>query len=500
MFMEALFVVLVSGVLYFFAMHRWSRVGNFPPGPRPLPVIGNLLEMKKFNHVTMAAWAKQYGRIYMLTVLGKKVFIVTDIELAREALLRQGSVFAGRPTSYVMSCWYEFQPGLAFEDYGATWKLLRKLSHSALRMFGSGIENLENKVYREVDELCFQLDQTQGVPLDLRKLISIAVSNVIFSCLFSCRYAKDDKHFKECTDLVDGIMHLAGAADLLETFPIMKFLPGEIHSRIKNTTFLKKKLLTSKLQERKETYKEGVIRDITDALIKALHDVHKEDSKTKGILNEQCLKNAIGDLFVAGSDTTAVFLTWSFLYLAAFPEVQARIQQELDDVIGPDCKIRFKDKSSLPYFEATIAEIMRHGSFNYFSLPRKVRGDTTLGNYDIPEDSQVIVDIRSIHHNPKHWRDPDSFDPTRFLHPEDNSFICPASFSFLPFGGGLRGCLGQTLARIEIFLFLGQVLQQFNLSLPPGSSKADLEAPVEPIIRAILAPKPFQLCVTKRVQ
>ena len=102
-----------------------------------------------------------------------------------------------------------------------------------------------------------------------------------------------------------------------------------------------------------------VFRDITDARIKALHNVNKEDSNTKGMLSDQCLKNAIIYLLGASMDTTSSFLTWSFLYLAAFPEVQVKIHQHLDDVIGRDCKIRFQDSSSLPYLEATLSEIMR---------------------------------------------------------------------------------------------------------------------------------------------
>lgn len=142
-------------------------------------------------------------------------------------------------------------------------------------------------------------------------------------------------------------------------------------------------------------------------------------------------------------------------------------------------------------------EIMRHSSFVYETIPHQVRSDTTLGGYEIPENSEVLFDLRAIHHDPSHWRDPDSFDPTRFLD-EEGSFICPATLSFLPFGGGPRGCLGQTLAKIEMFLSLTRVLQQFRLELPPGSSQPDLEAPVEAMPRGTLLPSPYKLCVAER--
>ena len=186
-----------------------------------------------------------------------------------------------------------------------------------------------------------------------------------------------------------------------------------------------------------------------------------------------------------------------FLYLASFPEVQAKIHQQLDDVIGRDRQPRFKDGSSLPYLEATIAEIIRHCSFAYVAVPHRVLSSTTVGEYEIPENSQVIFDLSVIRHDPNHWQYPDSFDPMRFLG-EDGSFIYPATFSFLPFGAGPRGCLGQTLAKIEIFLFLAHLLQQFSIELPPGSSEPDLEPLVEPIVRGLLIPSPYKLCVTRR--
>ena len=498
MFLEAFLFILMGGLLYFLAVHRRKRSRNFPPGPRGLPLIGNLLDMKKFNHMTMRALAKQYGNIYMLTVLGKKIFVVTDIDLAWDALVRKGNTFAGRSCSYVTSSLNQGQESLIYGDFGARWKLLRKVAHSALRMFGSGIEILEKKVYREVDELCFQLSQDQGVPLDPSSLIRISILNVISSCLFSSRYAKGDKLAEEFIEMVEGTLHLVGSADLIETFPFIKFLPGEIHTRIRQNVFLREKLFSSTFQERKQTYQDGIIRDITDAHIKALHDVNKEDSNTKGMLSDQCLKNSVIDLLGAGMDTTATFLTWSFLYLAAFPEVQAKLHQELDDVIGRDCQIQYQDRSSLPYLEAFTAEILRHVSFPYAGIPHRVRSDTTLGSFEIPENSQVIFDFRAIHHDPKHWKDPDTFDPTRFLDPEDGSFICPATLSFLPFGAGPRGCVGQILAKIEMFLFLGNVLQQFSLKFPPGSSSPDLEATVEDVVRGILEPKPFKVYVSKR--
>ena len=497
MFWDAVIFLSICTLLYFIVVNRGSRARNFPPGPRQLPIIGNLLDMQTFNHVTMKALAKQYGGIYTFKIMKKHIFVVTNIDLAWEALVHKGNIFAGRSDSYVANTLYHGKQAIVFGDFGARWKLLRKVAHSALRMFGNGIENLEQKVHREAEELCRQLSESRGVPIDPKRFISLAVMNVICSCLFEARFSEGDQFLEEMFEMVDEAIYLAGAAVLLEIFPFMKYLPLEVHKRIKHSIDLREKLFSSKFEERKKTYKEGTIRDITDAFIKALSDAEIEDSKTKGILDDTYLKNTLIDLTAAGSDTVASFLTWAFLYLVAFPEVQAKVHQEIDNVLGRNRLPRFEDRSRLPYLEATIMEIMRHSSFAYETVPHRVRSDTTLGGYEIPENSEVLFDLRAIHHDPSHWRDPDSFDPTRFLD-EEGSFICPATLSFLPFGGGQRGCLGQTLAKIEIFLSLTRVLQQFRLELPPGSSQPDLEAPVEAMPRGILLPTPYTLCVAER--
>ena len=499
MFWEAvLFLVPLSFILYFFLARRWSRTSKLvPPGPRQLPLLGNLLDILTFNHMTMRDLAKKYGDIYLMNIMGHKVFVVTNIDLAREALVRKGHIFAGRSFSYVIHALFKEKEAILFGDYGARWRLLRKVVHSALRMFGNGIENLEQKVHHEVDELCHQLSKSGGVPTDPARPITLAVMNIIWSCLFEARFPEGSPYVDEILEMMDEAAYLAGSTAHLDLFPFMKFLAVDIHKRIKHSIDLREKLISSKFRERKQTYKEGTIRDITDALLKAHNDAELEDSKNKGLLDEDYLINTIVDLATAGTDTSASFLIWSFLYMAVFPEVQAKVHQEIENVIGRETKPRYEDRSNLPYLEATINEILRHSSIINATAPHKVLSDTTIGKYEIPQNSAVIFDLRAIHYNQNHWRDPETFDPTRFLD-EDGGFICPSTFSFLPFGAGQRVCVGQVMAKMKIFLFISNVLQRFSFKLSPGSPPPDLEAPVEPVPRGILVPRPYKLCITKR--
>lgn len=120
MFWEAvLFLVPLSFILYFFLARRWSRTSKLvPPGPRQLPLLGNLLDILTFNHMTMRDLAKKYGDIYLMNIMGHKVFVVTNIDLAREALVRKGYIFAGRSFSYVIHALFKEKEAILFGDYG----------------------------------------------------------------------------------------------------------------------------------------------------------------------------------------------------------------------------------------------------------------------------------------------------------------------------------------------------------------------------------------------
>ena len=138
--------------------------------------------------------------------------------------------------------------------------------------------------------------------------------------------------------------------------------------------------------------------------------------------------------------------------LTSFLNVQGKIHSQLDDVIDSNCQPRLQDKGSLPYLETTTMEISRHSSRVYATRPHRVFSDTTLGRYDVPENSQVIFDFMVVHQDPKHWKDLDTFDLTQFLD-DDGNFVYTVTFGSIPFSGGPRGCIGQLSAKIQISSF-----------------------------------------------
>jgi len=197
------------------------------------------------------------------------------------------------------------------------------------------------------------------------------------------------------------------------------------------------------------------------------------------------------NLFKAGIETGSTTLSWALLYMATWPEIQEKVQKELDDVIGRERMPSYADKSRLPYTEAVVLEIHRYASIVALSIPHSPKFDTKLFGFNIPKGTTVLENIWAVHHDPKLWGDPEIFRPERFLNA--NGQVQKPEY-LIPFSVGSRFCLGEPLARMEIFIFFSSLLHTFTFSRVTGLQPPKLE----PITRATLLPPPFKLKVTQR--
>ena len=185
----------------------------------------------------------------------------------------------------------------------------------------------------------------------------------------------------------------------------------------------------------------------------------------------------LADIFNAGIETTSTSLVWFIAYSVLWPETQKKIQQELDHVIGRSRKPNMADRKSLPYVEAAINEMLRLSSVGILGVPHKTTCDTTLAGYKIPKDTHVIFNHYAIHHDERHWTDPRSFTPERWLN-ADGEFTPGTHTSFLPFSAGKRVCFGEALAKMELFLIVSQVFQRFEFRKVEGEDAPKLEGHV----------------------
>ena len=201
--------------------------------------------------------------------------------------------------------------------------------------------------------------------------------------------------------------------------PWLRYFP--IEGRIlREAKELRDLVLNAKYREHKEKFdgdldKDGIkINDLTDALLKAYYDAQEEDGKISRLLTEDHLLMIINDVFNAGIQSTTATLLWLLAYMVNYPDIQARVHTEIDEVVGRDRKPRLDDRGNLPYLESTVAELLRIATTTPLSIPHQPTRESTLGGNNIPKDTMMMTNLWAIHHDPGEWEDPDVFKPERF--------------------------------------------------------------------------------------
>ena len=478
---------------------------NLPPGPRPYPMIGNLTRLVgKPIHLAVTDLAKEYGKIFTLYLPGgQRCILINSVEVAREALLAKKDDFAGRPRTFIGDFLTREAKDIFFADFSQTMILQRKLVHSALRMYGSGLKQLEEKICDEVERLLERLSVHQGSSIDPKDDINLMVLNVICALVYGESYALDDEEFQRIMKYNNHFIRLFKGFNILEMLPWLRFFPIEEGRILREARELRDAVLDAKYREHKKKFDENEnkadikINDLTDALLKAFYEAQEEDGKVSQLLTEDHLVMIMNDVFNAGIETTAATLLWLLAYMINYPDIQARVHAELDNVIGRDRKPRLEDRGSLPYLESSVAEVLRIATTTPLSIPHKSTRGSSLGGYDIPKDTMMMTNLWAIHHDPNEWDNPDVFKPERFLDAEGNfSASGPRGYrSYLPFSAGRRVCLGESLAKTELFLVSSRLLHQFTFEPAPGAPLPDLTGHVG----VVFLPGSYKISIKKRI-
>lgn len=503
MILEAVIsIFLLSLGWWFFLAPATSK--NLPPGPRPYPVIGNLTQLVgKPIHLAVTDLAKEYGKILTLYLPGgQRCILINSVDLAREALLIKKDDFAGRPRTFIGDFLTREAKDIFFADFSKTMILQRKLVHSALRMYGSGLKQLEVRICDEAGRMLDRLSAHQGNAIDPKDDISLMVLNVICAVTYGESYALDDDEFQRIIKYNDHFIRLFKGFNILEMLPWLRFFPIEESRILREAKELRDAVLDTKYHEHKKKFEESTnkkdikIQDLTDALLKAFYEAQEEDGKISQVLTEDHLVMIINDVFNAGIQSTIATLLWLLAYMVNYPDIQSRVHAELDDVIGRDRKPRLEDRGRLPYLESTVAEVLRIATTTPLSIPHKSTRESSLGGYDIPKDTMMMTNLWAIHHDPKEWEDPDVFKPERFLDVEGNFSVSgPNGYrSYLPFSAGRRVCLGESLAKIELFLVTSRLLHQFKFEPAPETQLPELSG----IVGVVLVPESYKICIKNR--
>ncbi|XP_018114301.1 cytochrome P450 2D15-like [Xenopus laevis] len=490
--MLTLGIIVILTLLLLDFVKRRKTWRNFPPGPPSRPFVGNMLQLDvSYLHDSYTKLSKKYGDVFSLQFFWQNMVVLNGFEVIKEALFQKSEDIADRPTFPL----YEAlgltgnSKAVVIAHYGPAWKEQRRFSISTLRDFGMGKKSLEENVVEEAGFLCSAFQSEQGRPFNPHYSINTAVSNIICSIVFGDRFEYDDEKFQKLLRLLDAALKAESGffTQIVTAVPWLSKIPGVtkkvFQPQIRIFAYLKELV-----DEHRRTWDPEYKRDFIDAFLLEMEKA-KGDSETS--FNENNLLYTPVDLFSAGTETTTTTLRWALLYMLLYPEVQRKVQEEIDQVIGRNRKPAMLDVLNMPYTNAVIHEIQRCGAVLPLTLPHMAYRDTEIQGYFIPKGMVVMINLFSVLKDERVWKKPYQFYPEHFLD-EERKFV--KKEAFVPFSAGRRSCLGEQLARMEIFLFFTTLLQSLTFLIPDKEPRPR----EDPLSVFTLSPHSFNVCAKMR--
>lgn len=315
--------LLLASLTFLFAIHLWRWIRrswdvHCPPGPFPWPIIGNAAQLGSKPHIYLSRMSRKYGNVFKIK-LGCRIVVVLNGEAIKQALIKKGIDFAGRP-DFTSFRYISNGDSLAFGTISEFWKAHRKVAQSTLRTFSTG--NMHTKKTVEKHVIC-EIKELLNLFLDKTKehkyfqpmtYLVVSVANTMSALCFGKRYSYDDAEFQQMVGRNDQFTQTVGAGSIVDVMPWLQYFPNPIKTAFENFKELNReftRFIISKVVEHRKTIQSNTIRDMTDAFILALD--HSTDTSMRESPNKDYVPPTMCDIFGASQDTLSTALQWILL-------------------------------------------------------------------------------------------------------------------------------------------------------------------------------------------
>ncbi|KAA8626752.1 CypX Cytochrome P450 [Pyrenophora tritici-repentis] len=454
----------------------WLRM---PPGPMPLPFLGNKLHLPKSKPwIKFQEWSKTYGPIFTIWIGRKPTVVISDPNVAAELMEKRSAKYSSRPPMIAMGEILWDNASILVQPYGKEWSVRRKLLHQAVTP--SALRLYKPVQTAEASRLCCQLLES---PENWEKLLERFTSSIVFCVAYGHRI---DSLNAEVIRQRFEFMHVAASLNvpgkyLVESFPILKHVPdvlapwkADIKAKGRKEAAANMALVDLVRSDLTRAKSQG--DDIPDSLCKLLLELREKEHIP---LSDRDFSYIPASLFGAGSDTTASTLCTAFLALVTHPETLHAAHNELDAVVGPDRSPDFTDESHLPYIRALVKEVLRWRPVAVLGgTPHASTEDDHYEGYYIPNGTTILGNSWAINLNEEYYPNAHHFDPTRFL---DDALAQrskaptpltgkphPSKSGHSSFGWGRRICPGANLAENSLYIALAKTLWAFDIQPRKG--------------------------------
>ncbi|KAF8799105.1 cytochrome P450 [Phlegmacium glaucopus] len=449
-------------VYFYFTKNKRSSL-PLPPGPKKLPLLGNLLDFPtRSEWLKYAEWAKEFNsNIIHIYALGRNVIILNSFDAAVDLCDKRSSIYSSRPVSPMLNDLVGWTWTMTTMVYGDPWRERR-------RMFQKHFNASNTQFYQPIQREFIRkmLPRLLDAPAEFLSISRHTIGGMAISMSYGIQIKPTNDPF---IDLADAALSSAGSAGrvgafLVDVIPILKYVP----EFMPGAGFQKKARIWRKLQEgfrerpflaSIEAMASGSVRPSLTSM--ALGDV---DESLDIDHQREVIKDTAGVVFAAGADTTVSTTHTFFLAMVCFPDIQMKAQAELDRVVGgrlPD----FDDMEDLPYISALVKEVLRWQPVTPYGFPHCTTEDDVYEGYHIPNGSIVIFNTWAMLYNEAEYPDPSAFIPERYLKDGQlgSNIRDPATIAF---GFGRRICPGSHIAFSTLWLTAASVLATFQLSKP----------------------------------
>ncbi|XP_010508469.1 PREDICTED: cytochrome P450 705A5-like [Camelina sativa] len=463
---------------------------DLPPSLPSLPIIGHLhLLLSTLPHKSLQKLSFKYGSLISLRIFNIPVVLVSSASVAYE-IFRTHDVnisFRGSPPiddSLFVGSW-----SFIFSPYGDHWKFMKKLMVTKLL----GSQALERSRVVRADELhrfyVSLLDKAgKKETIDIVKETMRLSNNIICKMIVGRSCSEENGEAEKARSLASESIALVNKIVLGSMLrpPFKKLLTSLFRKEVMVLSSRFDELLERILREYEEKLDGHQGTELMDALLEAYQDENAEYKITRNHI-----KSFVADLLFAGTDTTAQTTQWTMAEIINNPNILERLREEIDTVVGKTRLIQERDLPKLPYLQAVVKEVLRlHPPGSFFA--RVPQEGCRIGEFYVPEETSLIVNVYAVMRDPDFWEDPNEFKPERFLTSsrsgkEDERR--EKALKYIPFGGGRRGCPGENLAYIILGSVVGMMVQGFEWRIK--GDKVDLEESIKGLTLTMAHPPKF---------
>ncbi|XP_043704125.1 flavonoid 3',5'-hydroxylase-like [Telopea speciosissima] len=495
---------------------RWSRRERspLPPGPRGLPIVGNLPFIGTELHRSFAKFAETYGPIMKLRLGSKLCIVVTSPSLAKEVFKDQDTVFANHDLIAVAATATYGGVDMVYSPYGDHWRMLRKICVSEM-LNHKRLEALYGLRRREVRHMASQIYSEVGSPIDVGEKMFLTTFNVITRMLWGDTLEGEEgrRTTVEVRRVMDRVVKLLGEPNISDLFPVVAWLDiqGNVRRMKKEISWfdrmldsvIEERLKRDRERERGSERREGnedgkQAKDLLQILLQQLNLDLKDKEGSPGLTISH-IKALFLDMMVAETESTSSVVEWALAELLKHPHIMKKAEEELEEVVGLKNMVEESHLPKLHYLHAVVKEVLRLHPPAPFLIPRCPSASCNLGGFMVPKGSKVIVNACAIQRDPMAWDNPLEFQPERFLKSDsDEHDFSGTDFRYIPFGSGRRICVGIPMAERMVPYLLASALHSFQWKLPNDveldmSDKFGMELKKATPLVAIPSPRLFDL-------